>query len=306
LLSINIINWNTRDFLKKCLRSVYESTNITFEIVVVDNNSSDGSAGMVKDEFPEVKLIENVYNLGFTKASNQALKESKGKYILILNPDIKVSDDSIEGLIGFMETHPDCGACGPKLVNPDGTPQISAWGIFPSVTTSIIENFYLYRLFSKTIFVKKYDASLRKDEQPFEVAHLLGACIMIKKEAIEDMGLFDERFEMYIQETDWFYRAKIAGWKAYFLPNLKAVHYGQEGSIKKNPKDCLLKGLNDQFRFYGKYNYSRSKKEIIKILMLIGAFLRIMLWLFRLFRGNPRGRDMIKAYLQVIKELPYT
>lgn len=224
VLSIVIVNWNTRNLLKQCLKSVADETLLSHEVWVVDNGSSDGSQEMVREEFPEVHLIANEENLGFAAANNQALPLCQGEYILLLNSDTIVLDGALDKMVAFMHGHPEVGGLGSKLLNPDGSLQPSAHHFY-STWRSLVENRLVHlawpRRHAKTPFLSFWDHS---EIRP--VDWVTGAVLMLRKAVIHEVGLLDESFFMYGEEIDWQMRMQKAGHRIYFLPTARIIHYG--------------------------------------------------------------------------------
>jgi len=218
-ISVIIVNWNTRDLLLNCIRSVFATIQgITFEIWVVDNGSTDGSQKAVKTAFPQVHLIENPTNRGFAAANNQALKRMAGRYALLLNSDAALTDGAVQKLLAFMESTPNAGmACG-QLLNLDGTLQNSIAN-FPTLLT-LISNETLLRI----LFPEKFPSKRRTYHGPIPVESGIGACLMIRKTAMDTVGMFDENFFFFFEETDWAYRMKQANWQIFFVPAARIIH----------------------------------------------------------------------------------
>ncbi len=218
-ISVIIINWNTRDLLLNCIRSVYETArDISFEIWVVDNGSTDGSQEAVRAAFPRVLLIENTQNRGFAAANNQALKRMTGRYALLLNSDAALTDGAAQQLLAFMESTPAAGmACG-QLLNPDGSRQNSIAN-FPTLLT-LISNETLLRI----VFPEKFPSKRRNYPGPIPIESGIGACLMIRKTAMEAVGIFDETYFFFFEETDWAYRMKQANWRIFFVPSARIIH----------------------------------------------------------------------------------
>lgn len=233
-LSIIIINWNVKELLRKCLNSIYNTVlNVSFEIIVVDNASKDGSSEMVKKEFPEVKLVINKKNLGFPKANNQAIKVSNGEYILLLNPDTVVRGNALEQMVDFLEDNPNIGAVGPKIFNDDGTIQFTCARNFPTLLASFSSIFLLRRLFPKS---RIWGRSLmgywdHKDNRPVEC--LSGACVMMRRKAIGNIGMLDDVIPMYFEDVNICYRIRKNNWINYYLSSAEVVHFGR-GSKNKS------------------------------------------------------------------------
>lgn len=227
--SIVIVNYNTKKFLRKCLKSLPANT----EVIVVDNNSSDGSSQMIKKEFVKVKLIENKRNLGFAKAVNQALRQARGKYVLLLNPDTEVIGNALEKIVEFARKHPEVGVVGGRLIDPDGTIQGSC---FHQLTIlNAIKEFWLRQ---KGVF-QKYAPKTKK---PVEVEAVVGACMLIPKKVIDKVGLFDERYFLYFEDLDFCRRVRGMDLKIYYLPKAEFIHYhGASGKeIPRQTRQWLI------------------------------------------------------------------
>jgi GT2 family glycosyltransferase len=218
-LSVVIVNWNTKDLLLQCLASLYETIRgISFEVWLVDNASTDGSVGAAQKQFPAIHVIQNPRNLGFAAANNQALRQIRGRYALLLNTDATLTEDAAQELFGFMENSPEAAmGCG-QLLNLDGTRQNSIAN-FPSLPL-LLTNESLLRI----LFPRAYPSKLRQYHSPIEVESCIGACLMVRKTAMDGVGLLDERFFFFFEETDWAYRMRQAGWKVFFVPNARIYH----------------------------------------------------------------------------------
>jgi GT2 family glycosyltransferase len=242
MLSIIIINYNQKNFLKLCLKNIKEvNPSLDYEILIVDNNSKDDSLKFlseIKDE--RVKIILNKKNLGYAKAINQALKISKGKYVLILNPDVIVLKGSIEKLYQFMEEHPECGIAGPKLLNPDKTIQYSCLK-FPKWYTPILRRTFLSKLPFAKKHLKYYLMSEWDHKTIKEVDWLLGAALMVRTEAIKKVGLLDERFFLYFEDIDWCRRFHQHGFKVFYVPEASFYHFHQRFSAERAEFSFLFK-----------------------------------------------------------------
>ncbi len=227
-LSISIVSWNVRDLLRRSLTSIYASpiASVTgaVEVIVVDNASSDGTAEMVRSEFPLVRLVENARNEGFSRGNNQALALTHGRHVLFLNPDTEVVGDALGMMVWYLDTHPEVGAVGPKLRYPDGSIQPSRRR-FPTVATLFLESTLLQQWFPQHAILDRFYMADTPDDMEQEVDWLVGAALMVRREAVEEVGGFDERFFMYSEELDWCRRAKAAGWKIIYLPQAMIIHH---------------------------------------------------------------------------------
>jgi len=289
ILSIIIVNYNTKELLKNCLKSIFQKMkDIDFEIWVVDNNSSDGSLEMIGKEFPKVKIIANKENVGFAKANNQAIKEVGGKYILLLNPDTVILDENFKELIKFMEEHPEVGACGPLVLNRDGTMQRQCKRGFPTFWNSFGYYSGLWKLFPTIKWWRKifggYFLLNKPDDKICKVDQLSGAAMMVRKSILEKVGLMNEDYIMYWDDTDWCFRIKKAGWKIYFVPLTKIIHYGGAGGVQLQALKNLWYFHRGACLFYRRY-LSSNYFFLINFLYYSGVWFAFSLkLLFNLFR----------------------
>lgn len=218
-ISIIVVSYNTKDLLLDCLSSVFDTIKEpSFEVWVVDNNSTDGTVGAVRKQYPAVKIIANEENLGFAAANNQAFHQMNGRYALLLNSDAIVTDGAVKELYDFMETNPEAGmGCG-QLFNQDGSKQNSIAN-FPDFLTLLCNETVL-----RILLPSKFPSKRRQYHSPLKVDSCIGACMIVRKEAMDDIGLFDEKYFFFFEETDWAYRMKLNGWGIYFVPSAKIVH----------------------------------------------------------------------------------
>lgn len=223
-LSIIIINWNTRQLLLDCIASVYATVReARFEIFVVDNGSTDGSVDAVAKTYPAVRIIANKTNLGFARANNQAICMIEGRYAVLLNSDTLLKENALEDMLRFMEAHPRAGICGPQLLFGDGTRQIS-FGVFPS----LLEEFggkIIERFFFPQRYMERQGRKRAVFSGPAIVDFVIGACMMVRKEAIEQVGMLDEDYFFNYEEVDWCLRMKNAGWDVWHLPGVEIFHF---------------------------------------------------------------------------------
>lgn len=258
-LSVIIVTWNTKDFLCNCIRSIKENTKkIIYEIIVIDNFSSDGSPEMVEEKFPEIILIKNKINIGYGRASNQGLAAAQGKYVLILNSDIKINQNCLDDMLDFMEKNPAIGASSCKLTFSDGKLQHSCRK-FPTFKTFFLMLLGLRFLFPKMKPFRKYLMLDWDHSEIKKVDQIMGSFMFIRSDVIEEVGGFDERFWMYFEEVDLCLRINKAGWKIVHYPYVSAVHFlsksaEQWGDIKKISE--YQKSLLTYFKKNGKlYEY---------------------------------------------------
>ena len=273
-LSICIVNYNVRCLLESCIRSILDhSEGMKYELIVVDNNSVDNSADMVRQSFSLAKLIVNKTNRGYARAVNQALKRAEGEYVLILNSDTKILHRTLSNTIDFMKANRDAGIVGCRILNPDETLQRSCRS-FPSLTNFISENLYLDRLFPRSRFFGRPFMSCFDFNETRKVDVVLGAFMMIRKAMIQQIGLMDDRFFMYAEETDWCYRAVKAGWRIYFYPGAKVIHFGGE-SVKQNSLSMFIELHKSHHLFIEKY-HGNLYLGLVKTVLVVGVFLRVL------------------------------
>jgi GT2 family glycosyltransferase len=249
-LSVIIVSWNTKEYLLPCAASVLETTGrIPTEVIVIDNHSRDGSGPEVKKAFPGVHLIANEKNLGFARATNHGLKGSRGRYLLLLNPDTRVKEGAIERLFSFMETHSEVGASGGQLLNGDGSKQNSVAN-FPSLATELLNKSLL-----RWMFPKRFPGKEKNSSEPIEVDSVIGACMIVRREAMRQVGLLDDSYFLFLEETDWCYRMKKAGWKVYHLPQAEIYHF-QGKSAQKDRRRAKLEYYRSRYLFFKKHRGS--------------------------------------------------
>ena len=278
-LSIAIPSWNTRELLRQCLESVRRSSSgLSVETIVVDNASSDGSADMVAAEYPQAKLIRNRTNVGFAAACNLAFKLSSGRHFLLLNTDTILLDQALKSLVDFMDAHPGVGAAGCRLLNRDGTLQRSC-SCFPSLLTELLDALYLSKLFPKSRLFGKYSMTYWDFDEVREVDFVGGSCLIVRREAISQVGLLDESFFMYTEEADWCYRLRQHGWLVYYYPGARAIHLGGE-SAQQCGKDMHLHLYAGRNLFIRKHR-GRSAAAAHRSIVALGAMGRLPVYAAR-------------------------
>ena len=253
-LSIIIISWNAKEFLKQCLQSIYETVNtsVAYEIIVVDNDSSDNSPDMVKKEFPYVKLICNGDNLGFAKANNIGIKQSSGRYLCIINSDVKLQKYCLYRMMVYMDHNPEIGMLGPKVLNPDQTLQYN-YKKFPTYWNTLCRSLALDTLFPKSRLFGSRLYSLIAIDSPCSLDVLVGCFWMVRRKALGEVGLLDEQFFMYGEDIDLCKRFVTAGWEVVYFPDADAIHYG--GSSSSNaPIKFYIEMKRSSFLYWKKYH----------------------------------------------------
>jgi GT2 family glycosyltransferase len=236
-LSLIIVSYNVRNLLIACLesiQSVVASSRLRYEIIVVDNASSDGSPESVRQRFPGVRLIENTENLGFAAANNRGLRDAGGRVIVLLNPDTTVPPGTMDTLYGYLDAHPDAGVVGPRLVYPDGSTQPSRRR-FPTVLTGLLESTIVQDYWPENPATRRYYLADRSIDVIQDVDWLVGACLMARREVFEQAGVLDEAFFMYSEEVEWCHRVRKAGWRIVYLPEATIVHHEGASSRQDVP-----------------------------------------------------------------------
>ena len=252
-LSIIIVNWNTRDILRNCLRSIYglNAGQVDFETIVIDNASTDGSVEMLKSKFPQVRVIQNTRNHGFAAANNQGIKAANSKYVLLLNSDTLVLDNAIGKIVEFADNHPKAAVVGCRVLNPDGTLQPACF-MFPSILNIALSITYVYKLFSRSRFFGRERMTWWHRNEVREVDIVTGCFMLVRQEAIKQVGMMDEQFFMYFEETDWCCRFKQAGWKVMFTPDAEIIHLGGASTNQAKPK-MVMQWRKSMLLFFKKH-----------------------------------------------------
>ena len=282
-LSIIIVNWNTREMLAQCLHSVVAQTDA--EIIVVDNASSDGSVEMVRQQFPTVRLLANRENVGFARANNQAIQQSTREFLLLLNSDTVVHERALERLVVFLSQRPAVGAVGARLLNGDGSLQSSCR---PMLTPA--REFWRLLFLEKLYPIANYDQHLWDTVTPRQVDTLKGACLLLRRTALDQVGLLDEQYFMYTEETDICYRLSQAGWQLWYLPTAVVTHFGEAASNQVADR-MYLQLYRSKVQFYRKFG-GRNRARLFKSLMMIAYLPRVLL------------RPKRTVYKQLLLQLP--
>jgi O-antigen biosynthesis protein len=278
-LSIVIVNYNVKYFLEQCLYSVQKACQrIDAEVFVVDNNSVDGSVKMVRDKFPDIHLIDNKENKGFSGANNQAIRKAKGEYILLLNPDTVLEDDTLRKCIGFMDEHPDAGGLGVKMLDGKGKFLPESKRGLPSPSVAFYKIFGLSALFPRSKIFGKYHLGFLNREKIHSVDVLSGAYMLLRKKVLDEIGLLDESFFMYGEDIDLSYRITQAGFKNYYFPETRIIHYKGE-STKKSSLNYVFMFYNAMIIFAKKHfsqKNIRSYSFLINLAIYLRAFISIL------------------------------
>lgn len=272
-LSVIIVNYNVEYFLEQCLYSVRNAKkNVDLEVIVVDNNSVDGSEAMVREKFPEVSYIANKVNVGFSTANNQAINISDGEYVLLLNPDTIVQEDTFIKCLDFMDSHIDCGGLGVKMVDGKGNFLPESKRGLPTPEVAFYKIFGLSKIFSKSKRFGKYHLSYLDENETHEVEILAGAFMLMRKSVLDEVGLLDETFFMYGEDIDLSYRIIKGGYKNYYFPETRIIHYKGE-STKKGSMNYVFMFYNAMIIFARKH-FSQKNVKLFSSIINIAIYLR--------------------------------
>lgn len=286
-ISIIIVNYNVKELLLKCFYSIYNYCKTSFEIILIDNNSTDDSIEVIRNSYPNTILIENKYNAGFPKANNQGITIAKGNYIFLLNPDTELQNDSITELINYLKSNTDVSLIAPRLLNTDLSIQYS---IQPFITVNeiIAETFYLHQ------FYKNHKSYFRKEiTKPIEVEALSGAAILMHKSVIEKIGMLDEDL-FWTEDMEFCYRAYKHGLKIIYYPNTSIIHHvGASG--KKNLKVMLSKQVLTKITYFRK-NHSAFSFHTVRIFRLLHIISRDVILHLAALINSKRFAEKAKAY----------
>ena len=297
-LSVIIVNYNVAFFLEQCLQSVrFASERFPVEVIVVDNNSRDNSVSLVEERFPEVKLIANKDNRGFSKANNQGIEESSGEYVLLLNPDTVIEQDTFSKVIEFMDKHPDAGGLGVKMIDGKGNFLPESKRGLPTPWVAFFKVFGFSALFPKSKLFGRYHLGFLDRDEVNEVDVLSGAFMLLRKETLDKTGLLDETFFMYGEDIDLSYRVQLAGYKNYYFPETSIIHYKGESTKKSS--------INYVFVFYramiifAKKHFSGGNAAVFSTLINMAIYLRAALAIVRRFwnRSYPAIIDFALIYI---------
>ena len=268
-MSIVIVCWNNLDYLDPCLESLYESNlESSFDIVVVDNGSTDGSQEMLREKYPEVKIIQNEGNVGLGKASNQGIEATNGEFVLLFNNDTIVNKYALDSMVELMRKNPDAGAVGIKLLNEDGSFQ-SGYGGF----SNLWEEFLIAIQLGERLWP---GYPLQGDSNVIQqVGWMSSACLLVRRETLNQIGLLDESYFIYGDETDLQYRMKKAGWQAYYIPDASIIHFGGRSMNRWKRRRMVYRG---KMLFYKK-NYDPVQTAILRLMLGILTSLKLLIWM---------------------------
>ena len=312
-LSVVIVSWNVCDLLRRCLASVLgasqpadddlapmSDSEPSIEIIVVDNASTDGSPEMVRAEFPQVRLIANPDNRGFTAGNNQGLVESTGRFLLLLNPDTEIVGAALSTMMAYMDAHPEVGALGPRLCYPDGSLQPSRRR-FPTLATALVESTVVQEWWRDNPLLRRYYMADTSDEAIQPVDWVVGACLLVRREVYDQVGGLDEGFFMYSEEMDWCKRIKNAGWKVVYLPTARVIHHEGKSSEQVVPARHIH-FQSSKVRYFRKH-HGALQAEALRAFLLATYWYQLTREGFKWLVGHkrPLRAERVRAYRQVLR-----
>jgi GT2 family glycosyltransferase len=303
-LSIIIVNWNSKDFVRRCLQSLYQHCSETpFEVVVVDNGSFDGSARMIAHEFPRAIYVQSVANIGFARANNLGVRHSSGRDLLFLNPDTELLENSVDTLRRRLATLPGAGAVGCKLINEDRTLQGSCVQSFPTIFNQMVDSDFLRARFPRWRIwgTKPLHADI---SEPAAVEVISGACILIKRDVFERIGGFTEEYFMYGEDLDLCFKVKLVGLRVYYLPQTSIIHHGG-GSTKRSDNNLADVLMRESVYRFMQTNRGLARGACYRLAMLMASVARILLILpmFALSRGDfvSTGTQVLQKWFAILR-----
>ncbi len=287
--SIIILNWNTRDMLARCLESIAQTVGaLNAEIIVVDNASTDGSQAMLRSQFPYVRLIQNDENVGFAKANNQAMAICQGRYALLLNSDTLLLDGALRAMLDLAEAQPRAGIVGAQLLNPDGSFQAS-YTRFPNLR----QEFLILSGLGRQLYGRWYPSYGPEEDKGSQVAdYVQGACLLVRRQAFEEVGGLDECYFMYAEEVDWCFTMREMGWQVWYQPAAKVIHLGGGSSRgRQTRREADL--YRSRVRFFRKH-YGNRAARLLKLQIYAFTAIKIAAHgLLRLVSGGRCGRQVV-------------
>jgi N-acetylglucosaminyl-diphospho-decaprenol L-rhamnosyltransferase len=314
-LSVIVVSWNVRDLLRRCLHSVLQAPGFQLEaepgiepssasgrwleVVVVDNGSRDGSPDMIRSEFPGVRLVANQENRGFTAANNQGLALSRGRWLLLLNPDAEVVGAALSTMVQYMESHPRVGALGPQLRYPDGSLQ-SSRRRFPTFATALVESTVVQEWSTDNALLRRYYMADTPDGEIQPVDWVVGACLLVRRGVYQQVGGLDEGFFMYSEEMDWCHRIRSAGWDVVYLPTATVIHHEGKSSEQVVPaRHIHFQG--SKVRYFRKH-HGRLQAEALRWFLLATYAYQLLREGAKWLVGHKRSLrvERLRAYCQVL------
>lgn len=271
-ISVCIVSHNTRDLLRDCLSSLEQNTGRTYEVIVVDNGSKDGSQAMLAEEFPKARLVPNDRNEGFTRPMNQAMRLGAGRYLLLLNPDTVILPAAVDRLADYLDAHPEAGICGPKVLNSDRTLQKPCRRGEPTPWAVISYFTGLSRLFPRSRLFGQYLLNYLDEDQTSPVAGVSGSCMLVRRELAEKLNYLDEIFFAYQEDADFCRRARDLGMRVIYYPEAQIIHYGGQGGSRIQPYRSIVEWHRSYYYYYRKHlakNYFIGFNLLFYLAMLL-------------------------------------
>lgn len=300
-LSIIIVSWNVADLLKSCLNSILGaySTSYHIEIIVVDSASSDHTIQMLRENFPQITLLAQAENLGFTRCNNIGLKAANGRYLMLLNPDTEIIGNALSEMIAYLEANSQVGIVGPHTLNSDGSFQ-STRRRFPSIAIGFLESTWLQTFAPKTL-LDHYYVNDAPDDALMDVDWVQGSALMLRRALYEQIGGLDEAYVMYSEELDWCKRAKNAGWRVVFLGSARIIHHGGKSSEQVAGRKHIY-FQESKLRYFRKY-HGWLIAQVLRIFLLTSYLWQMSIEGVKGLIGHKRAmrRERIQAYWQVVR-----
>lgn len=297
-LSIIIVSWNVAYLLRRCLETII-ATAPTAEIIVVDSASTDNSAQMVREEFPQVMLLPQFENLGYTRCNNIGLRVASGRFLMLLNPDTEIVGDALARMTTYLAQHPEIGITGPHTLNTDGTTQ-STRRRFPSVQLAFFESTWL-QSYTPRQWMDDFIFAGKPDDATFEVDWVQGSALMARREVYEQIGGLDEGYIMYSEELDWCRRAKASGWRVAYIGSAQIIHHGGKSSDQIAARRHIY-FQQSKLRYFRKF-HGVLVALILRLFLLLTYSWQIGLELVKALLGSKRAMrtERVRAYIQVIR-----
>ena len=273
-LSIIVVAWNVRELVLDCLASIETAEpKLAYEVIVVDNGSEDGTVEAVRRQFPDVRVLSLPRNIGFGAGNNRGLAEMNGRHGVLLNSDTIVLPGGLERCVSYLDAHPEVGVVGPQLLNPDRTKQNCIHNA-PTLLSEVLSQSLLRRLLPR-----RYPSKLRQYDEPIEVEAVLGACLFVRREVVQEVGMIDEEYFFFLEETDWCHRIRAQGWKVVHIPDAELIHLYGEATKKKMPLRTRIEYHRSRHTFFRK---NRGRPAYLALRIIV----RAKLWLGSTFGGR--------------------
>ncbi len=300
-LSIIIVSWNVVDLLKACLHSIYASPHEIYklEVIVVDSASSDDSVAMVRSQFPQVKLVPQTENLGFSRCNNIGLEMADGRYFFLLNPDTEIVGNALEQLTTYMDEYPTVGIIGPHTLNSDGSTQ-STRRRFPTLAVGFVESTWLQPFAPKNMLAHYYASDIA-DTSISEVDWVQGSALMARREVYTQIGGLDEGYVMYSEEMDWCKRAKIAGWGVVYYGKADVIHHGGKSSEQVAARKHIH-FQTSKLRYFHKF-HGWLPAQVLRLFLLTSYLWQLGIEAAKGLLGHKRAlrQERVRAYWQVVR-----